>query len=98
MKYYAGENLDRFDFRITKINRAELEVDRPKREKDMHRNIGSYQKIDVFDPTSCVYVSSLLRVGNRCLLNGMRLICNTKRLFLTHKTIQQRRITENASK
>ena len=47
MKYYAGENLDRFDFRITKINRAELEVDRPKREKDMHRNIGSYQKIGV---------------------------------------------------
>ena len=68
MKYYAGENLDRFDFRITKINRAELEVDRPKREKDMHRNIGSYQKVHVFNP------------GNRCLLNDMRLICNTKRL------------------
>ena len=47
MQYYAGENLDRFDFRITKINRAELEDDRPKREKDVHRNIGSYQKIDV---------------------------------------------------
>ena len=39
MKYYAGENLDRFDFRITKINRAELEVDRPKREKDVHSGL-----------------------------------------------------------